>query len=106
MKFIPLLLLYPSFVYGDVVISEISGASSDRLLKFSQLGQPSLGARVYRGFHPILTTQNGSLDQPPLVLGMAASLPIWLPILRVRPHRCICDIPLRFLQVRPLRWLI
>ena len=46
MKFIPLLLLYPSFVYGDVVISEISGASSDRLLKFSQLGQPSLGAGI------------------------------------------------------------
>lgn len=33
-----------SLVSGDVFINEISGASSDRLLKYSATGQPSLGS--------------------------------------------------------------
>ncbi|MDA7896034.1 lamin tail domain-containing protein [Akkermansiaceae bacterium] len=46
MKSLPLFLLFPSVICGDVVISEISGASVDRLLKYSDSGQPSLGAGV------------------------------------------------------------
>lgn len=46
MKSFPLFLLFPSAICGDVVISEISGASSDRLLKYSDSGQSSLGAGI------------------------------------------------------------
>lgn len=46
LRFLPPLIFFPAVCAAEVVISEISGASSDRLLKYSDSGQPSLGPGI------------------------------------------------------------
>ncbi|MDB2674186.1 hypothetical protein N9Y81_04460, partial [Akkermansiaceae bacterium] len=68
MKRLPLFLLLPSVISADVIISEISGASSDRLLKYSDTGQPSLGAGI-PWFSPSFNDSNWLSGSAPFGFG-------------------------------------
>lgn len=68
MKRLPLFLFLPSVISADVIISEISGASSDRLLKYSDTGQPSLGAGM-PWFSPSFNDSNWLSGSAPFGFG-------------------------------------
>jgi len=64
------LVFLPSFLGADVVISELSGASSDRLLKYSASGVPSLGPGV-AWFKALFNDSSWALAPGPLGYGYA-----------------------------------